>query len=433
MTIPLAATGADPLQPPARHVVHRPILVATDGTEASDPALRAAGLVAPQFGAPVRVVSVVAPQSYVIPSPSQIEVPPIPIGDLVSERRDSLRAEIGRVRGDAGEWPLDVRTGPVSLELADVVRETDAQLVVTGLRHHGPIHRVLRGETPLGVVNEAHVPTLIVPRDAERLPRNVLVAVTVGDTSVDAAAFARPLLASAGAVYLVHVQAPFDIAPMMMPPVPDDAYHAAVQHTFDRVVAALELPPSVHVERKIFVGNVADELLDFAEFAKVDLIVVGHRRRPLVERLLSGGTAKRLFHGTSTWLLVVPEDGRLLQRIATSSPEEETNRWLHDRTVWPSFLDDFTRRNAGRQVDLEVRDHVGTQTFVSGYPLLGVDAVHGGRGIHIMLGDRAGTERHLRHTVRFPSAIAVHRAPDGRDAELRIVDRFGELLLKLAP
>ena len=433
MTIPRAATGAAPLTPPVEHVVHRPIIVATDGTEESDAALDAARLLAPELGAPVRVVSVVAPEPYVVPSPLQVEVPPIPVGELLAERREALREEMRRVVTGAAGWAVDVRAGPVALELADAVREADAQLVVTGLRHHGPIHRVLRGETPLGVLNEAHVPTLIVPSALHELPRNVLVAVSVGDTSVDAAAFARPLVASASAVFLVHVQPPLDIVPAMTSRDFDDPYLAAVERAFDRVAAALELPSTVHVERKVFIGNVADELLDFADFAKVDLIVVGHRRRPLIERLLSGGTARRLFHGATTWLLVVPEDSRLRQRLATSGPEEETNRWLRDRATWPDFLDEFARRNAGRPVDLELHDHLGAQTIVSGYPLLGIDAALGGRTIDVMLGDPAGTEKHLRHTVRFPTGIAVYRAPDGRDAALRITDRFGAILIELAP
>ena len=431
MTVQHAATGAAQLTPPVSSTLHRPILVATDGTEASDPALRAAQLVAAQLGAPVRVLSIVAPQPYIVPSPTQMEIPPVPLAELVADRTSSVRTEMQRVLGSDRTWPLDVRSGVVSLELADAVRESNAQLVVTGLRHHGPVDRLIRGETPLGVLNAAHVPTLAVPPGADRLPRNVLVAVSPGDASVDAACFARPLMASAEAVYLVHVQTQIDMAPPMTTPAMDQAYHEAVQRAFDRVVAALELAPSVHVERKVFLGNVAHELLDFAELAKVDLVVTGHRRRPLIERMLNGGTARRLFHGATTWLLMVPEDARLRERLVMNLPEEEANRWLLDRATWPTFLDDFTRRNAGRRAELEVHDYLGVQTVVKGYPLLGLDYERDGARVDIMLGDTAGTERHLRHSIRYTTAIELHRAPDGRDGVLRVADRLGQTLLTL--
>jgi nucleotide-binding universal stress UspA family protein len=311
MTTPRAVTGAAPLEPPVSSQLDRPILVATDGTAASDPALLAARALGARFGVPVRAVSVVPQPEVVLPSPEGIVMPAMPVADMIASRGSGVRDEMQRVLGDARALALEVRSGIAAVEVAEAARHMNAQLVVTGLRHHGRVDRLLRGETPLGILNASHVPTLAVPPGATQLPRSVLVAVDAGDPSVDAARYARPLVATARAVYLVHVQRHPDVAPPMMEPGWDQARHEAVQQAFDRVAAALELPSSVHVERKLFTGHVAHELLDFAEYAKVDLIVTGHRRRPLVERVFSGGTAARLFHGAArTWLLMVPEAAR---------------------------------------------------------------------------------------------------------------------------
>ena len=430
MTIPRAATGAAPLEPPVSKVLHRPILVATDGTAASDPALLAARLLAAPLGVPARVVSVAPPQTAVALTPEMIPIPVIPAAELVASRADRVRDEMQRVLGDARAWPMDVRSGVVPIEVADAAREMNAQLVVTGLRHRGRLDRALRGETPLGILNEARLPTLVVPPGVPRLPASALVAVDLGDPSVDAASFARPLVAEVAMVYLVHVEPEYDLVPPRTPDA-DRAYAAAVERAFDRVTAALALPAHVHVERKVLSGSVAHELLDFAEYARVDLIVTGHRRRTLIERIFSGGTAARLFHGlTSAWLLVVPEDPRHRERLALHSTEDETNRWLLDRAVWARFLDDFTRRNAGRTATLEIHDDFGAQTVAGGYPLLGMDYEREGARVDFMLGDAAG--RHLRHSVVHASAIEVHRAPDGRDSALRVTDRSGAALLTLA-
>lgn len=431
MTIPRAATGAAPLEPPVSSLPPRPILVATDGTAASDPALLAARLLAEQLGVPVRVVSVAPPQTAVGITTEMVPVPVIPVAELVAGRADCVRDEMRRVLGDARTWPMDVRSGVVPIEVGEAARETNAQMIVTGLRHRGRVDRLLRGETPLGILNEAHVPTLVVPAGVPRLPRTVVVAVDLGDPSVDAASYARPLLTGAAAVYLVHVELEYDLVPPRTPDA-DRAYRVAVERAFDRVTAALELPAHVHVERKVFAGSVANELLDFAEYAKVELIVTGHRRRSLVERIFSGSTATRLFHGaTTTWLLMVPEDARHRERLALQSTEDETNHWLLDRAMWGRFLDDFTRRNGGRVTTLEIHDDFGAQTVVSGYPLLGMDYEREGTRVDFMLGDVAGTERHLRHSVMHATRIEVHRTPDGRDVALRVTDWSGAALLTL--
>ena len=311
MTISSAATGAVPFTPPVSSRLRRPILVSTDGTPASDPALLAARLLAARFGVPVHVVSVVPPQLVPTPIPESIPIPIIPVTDIVGARRDRIREELARVFGDAVAWSLDVRNGVVPIEIANAAQEMKAQLVVTGHRHRGRLDRLLRGETPLAILNQTQLPTLAVPPGVLRLPRNVLVAVEAGETSVDAARFARPFLEEAETVYLVHVQPEADVAPPLMASEFDRAHLEALHDAFVRVANALELPAHVHVERKVFMGSVAYELLDFAEYAKVDLIVTGHRRRPLVARMFSGGTAARLYHdATKAWLLMVPEETR---------------------------------------------------------------------------------------------------------------------------
>ena len=428
MTMPNAASGTVPLVTPVSSVAHCPILVATDGTATSAPALLAARLLAERLGAPIRVVSVVPPERVVLPTPDGISMPGLPVGELVASRRDRVRDQMHRAIGASTAWPLDVRAGVVSAEVADVARVTRAQLVVTGLVHHGRVDRLLRGETPLAILDEAGVPLLAVPPGAEHHPRTVLVAVDTTDACVDAAAFVRPLVVDASVVHLVHVQSQLNIAPPLMAPGADRAYHEAVRRAFTRVAAALELPPSVRVETSVLFGRVARELLDFADSAGVEMIVAGHRRRPLVERFISRGTAARLFHGATSWLLMVPEDPTHRVRLVAAY-ETETNAWLRDRGVWPVFVKQFTARNLGRVAELEVHDHLGAQTVVRGYPFLGIDYEREGPAVDVVLGDSAGTERHLRHTVRHATVIEVHRAPDGRDEALRVGDRFGQVLL----
>lgn len=410
----------------------RPVLVATDGREVSAPAMLAARLVAGRLEAPVRVVSVVPQERIALPTPEGMTYPGVPVEAQVAARSERVRDEMRRVLGADVAWPLEVRAGVVPAELADVAHEMEACVVVTGLVRHGRLDRLLRGETPLAVLDEAGLPVLAVPAGAERLPRTVLVAVDASDATLDAATFARPLLAEATTVYLVHVRTQLDVAPPMMASGSDQLYHERIRTAFQRVTAALELAPAVHVETMVVAGETARELLDFADAARVEMIVTGHRRRPLVERFVSRGTATRLFHGAATWLLMVPEDPRHRARLAQGS-EAGTNAWLRDRTVWQTFLEAFTSRNFGRRAALDVYDHLGAQTVVIGYPFLGIDYEREGAQVDLMLGDPAGTDRHLRHTVRRAVEMQLHRTADGQDAALRVSDGVGQVLLTFRP
>lgn len=434
MTTPTTtAPGTTPLQPRTSGAVRAPLLVASDGTPACEPAMLAARQLAGRIGAAVQVVSVIPPQPYIVPTPEGLVLPVEPVGDRVARRREQIREELVRLTGSDSEWPTDVRIGIPAVEISDAVEAAHAQLVVTGLVHHGRFDRMLQGETPIAILNKANVPVLAVPPGTPHLPRCVLVAVDLTDASVDAAAYARTLMPDAETVYLVHVQTRADVAPPMAAAAWDRAYQEAVRRAFARVTAALELAPGVRLETKLLSGSTANELLDFADYAKVDLVVSGHRHRSLVERMLSSSVAAHLFRGASTWILMVPEGAGGRTSVAGVEASDATNQWLDDRTTWPTFLEAFTNRNAGRRANLEIHNQqVGAQTTVIGYPFLGIDFDRHGSRVDIMLGDVEGTARHLTHTVRRVQRIQVYRTPDGRDAALRLTDRFGHTLLTIA-
>ena len=430
----ITPTTAPSLLPPSV-ATRGPILVASDGTATSEPAVVAARMLASRLGASVQLVSVVPPMTPIMPSPEGLVMPADDVAERVARRRDQLRDEMTRLLGAADEWPVDVRVGVPAVEIADIAEETRAQLVVAGLVHHGRFARLLQGETPIGILHKANVPTLAVPPGMQQLPRCVMVAVDLTDASVAAASFARPLLAEAETVYLVHVQPRVDVGPPMASASWDRAYQEAVGRAYARVTAALELPPGVHGERKLLAGNIAHELLDFADFARVDLIVAGHRHRTLVERLLTGGIATRLFRGASTAILMVPEVARGATGVDPSlGAREDLNAWLTDRGTWASYLEAFTQRNAGRRTRLDIHNaQLGAQTTVTGSPLVGIDYDGHAGVVDIMLGDFAGTGRHLTHTARRTQSIEVYRHADGRDGALRISDRFGHAILTFLP
>ena len=434
MTTITTAPGTTSQLTPEFDAQRGPILVASDGSPTCEPALLAARLLSARIGAPVQLVSVIPPQPYIVPTPEGLILPVEPVGERVTRRREQIEGELTRLLGAGHEWPLDVRIGIPAVEISDAVEGTGAQLVVTGLVHHGRFDRMLQGETPIAILNRANVPTLAVPPGVQRLPRCALIAVDLTEACVDAALYARTLLPDVESVYLVHVQTRADVAPPMAMAAWDRAYQEAMRRAFARVKAALDLAPGVHVETKVLSGSgTANEILDFAEYAKVDLVVSGHRHRSLVERMLSSSVAAHLFRGASTWILMVPEGAGAQEVPGGPDSTDAADEWIDDRSAWPTFLESFTNRNAGRRVNLEIQNQqVGAQTTVVGYPFLGIDFDRHGSRVDIMLGDVEGTARHLTHTIRRVQRIQVYRTPEGRDAALRLTDRFGHTLLTIA-
>jgi hypothetical protein len=98
---------------------------------------------------------------------------------------------------------------------------------------------------------------------------------------------------------------------------------------------------------------------------------------------------------------------------------------------WADELQQFTNRNAGRITRLEEHDPaLGAQEEESGYPLRGIAYDRKDGRVEIMLGDLAGTDRHLTHTLSDVSRIDRLTDERGRDYALRIGREGRQTLLR---
>ena len=102
---------------------------------------------------------------------------------------------------------------------------------------------------------------------------------------------------------------------------------------------------------------------------------------------------------------------------------------VSDSRLWSNYLSDFTARNAGRIVNLEVDDpELGALVEASRYPLRGVDFDHKDNRLTISLGPIRGVERHLTRTISHPEAVSV-LSTGGRDSALSVTHGGGQTLL----
>ena len=98
---------------------------------------------------------------------------------------------------------------------------------------------------------------------------------------------------------------------------------------------------------------------------------------------------------------------------------------------WQSYLNDFSRRNAGRTARLEVlSENLGAQGEVEKLPLEGITLDKGSSlasSVEIMLGGRGAADmRHLTHTVPQVRSIVAKFGPDAREDALEIESADGD-------
>ena len=405
--------------------LHGPIILATDGTTASNPAFTAARLLAERDDAEVRVLAILEPQSLLVPSPD----PLASFADAAASRAAVLHARVRQQLQSMTEpdtdWPVEIALGSPPALISRAARERHARLIVTGARRHRALERMLGDETPLHLARMATVPLLVAAPELTRLPERIVVATDLSPVGLEAARLAIALFPSASTVFLVHVLRSFA-----------DAEDGSASEDRSRTRAALEadgaalgLPHGMQVHVVTPAGDPAREIVDFAEYSNADLVVVGSRRGGAIRRLFLGSVSSHVLRDATCSVLVMPATyagGSAHDAIA----DQQTTEHLVDRRDWADALARLTRRNVGRRTLLEIDDlAVGAQTQEMAYPFSGVTYDRHDDAITLFFGEPRRDRPHLAHRVPRPTSIDLLRAENGSDHALRIGYEGGQALI----
>ncbi|HJR65317.1 MAG TPA: universal stress protein [Gemmatimonadaceae bacterium] len=289
-------------------VLTGPILVATDGGETSNAALRVAEAIARDHGLSVQVISVLEPLAsmYAPVDGLMIALPPT-IDDMTRAelRWREVHDRVRKTLRTADSWKVQVKVGQVAASIVEAATEIDASLIVLGLGKHRPIDRLLGDEIAAQVARRASCPILAVPSDATAPLRRAVVGMDFSRASVRAARAAVTLTTPPGHVWLAHVKAPLEI--------PTEAYEGGmmiykqgVLAAFKKIEERLENVDLLEVRPVILEGKAAEELLAFAASHRADLMVTGAHGRTLVERMLIGSVTTKLLRAARCAVLVIP-------------------------------------------------------------------------------------------------------------------------------
>lgn len=140
----------------------RPIVLATDGSASSEPAVRRAIELATESHAPLLVVTVWdTPYTGLgyAPLPLVVDVR----AEMLERAPQIVEAVALRARAAGVNVEATVRRGFPVDEICRVAEERNARMIVIGSHHWGRVRSVLHGSVSQGVVQSAHCPVIVAP------------------------------------------------------------------------------------------------------------------------------------------------------------------------------------------------------------------------------------------------------------------------------
>lgn len=280
--------------------VIRRVLVATDGSGASDGAVRFAELIAKRGDFSTRLVSVLEPVGRVFEPPLSDAVL-----EQVERRLTGMRCQVHALTGARVSWPTAVNIGPVGETIARFADTDASDLVIVGFgRHRRVSDRPPEKATVRTIAEQSAVPVLVVPSHIRTLPTRAMLALDFSRSSLRAARAALQVMGDTGVMHLVYVHAnnePFPAEPAD----PDATYRAGFDAFFDAVEDALKPPAGVRFEWSVMPGgDPVDELLAYAANNGIELIAVGNHGKSMHERTQLGSVSTGILRSAQCSVLV---------------------------------------------------------------------------------------------------------------------------------
>jgi len=273
------------------------ILFASHGAESADGAARVAVQLAARRGTTLSAVCALEPIRIVDGGYAEWYVPTLEEDEAV---RASLRAAVESQLSRCGAVAsVQVRTGPAVQEIADVARESNAEVIVLGIGRHHFIERALGNETALQLIQVASTPVLAVPSTMTSLPRRVVAAVDFSPTSFASVRTVAQWLVSGDVIHLVYAAG---VWPGGFPATQRISAESVLQAAAQQIHA----PPGVKIERSVVEGDPAAQILEISATTAADLIAMGSHGYGFWKRLTIGSVASKVIRLSTTAVFVTP-------------------------------------------------------------------------------------------------------------------------------
>ena len=287
-------------------VKHLGIVVAVDGSPASDAATCWAARDAALRNVPLTVVSVVTTPTATFP--------PVPYPDSLGVRLEDqgrkAAADAVKIAEDAmpNDRKVAVKSKVVfSTPAQALVKMSDeAEMLVVGSSGKGMLARGLLGSVSSSVVRHANCPVAVIRDEDLLMPDPQHAPVLVGIDGSPASELATEIAfgqASRRGVELIALHAWSDVPAFDLEGLDWSALVSAEERTFaDSLVGWQERYPNVTVQRVVVCDEPARLLIEKSESAQ--LVVVGSHGRGGFDRLMLGSVSNTVLHSVRIPVIV---------------------------------------------------------------------------------------------------------------------------------
>lgn len=266
------------------------ILLATDGSEFSDGAKRAAMTLARNSGAHLHMMSMV------ITNPEYEALAP----QLVAKAENQCAATLHKLEAEAAALGVQctshLRHGyDPAVEICGLADELAPGIISMGRRGRRGLARFMVGDATAKVIGHANYSVLVVPKAADMWKKRILLAVDGSAHSEAAAVVARDVAMCSGhPVTVMSVQIPEH----------SEVHQAEAPAVAERVAGFLA-HEGVLSDFRVARGHAADAIITTAAEIGADLIVVGSHGRTGLGKALLGSVSERVLGQTKCAVLVV--------------------------------------------------------------------------------------------------------------------------------
>ncbi len=281
------------------------ILLATDGSEYSEGAVREAIRLAKKCSGRLSAISVVEA------NPEFETLAPQIVENREKAARQNLDAVQTRARQEGVVCDTIIHEGEESYKyIVDEALKNKSTMIVMGRRGRTGLKRLVMGSVTARVIGHSHCNVLVVPKTAQLEFRSIVVATDGSKYSEAAASDAIGLAKRNGSALTVISVVPSELMTSMdldfiINPgkIVEEEMHNAENHA----KAVKEAAQKEGVVAKAFVvsGKPADAIIKTAKETNADLIVVGSHGRTGLEKLLMGSVAERVIILAPCAVLVV--------------------------------------------------------------------------------------------------------------------------------
>ncbi len=282
------------------------LLLATDGSQFGEGAIRESIRLARQCSSQLSVVSVIET------NPEYETIAPQLLEKAEKSTREHLESIKAQAKKEGVDCTISILEGEDSYSLitAEAVK-SKTSMIIMGRRGKTGLKRLALGSTTARVIGHAPCNILVVPRAALVEFKNIVVATDGSKYSTAAAAEAIGIAKrntsklTVISVVPAEIAAPTDIelAMTQREHIAEKEMHAA--ETNAKVIKDAAIKAGVTVQAFVMSGKPADAIIETAKDSNADLVILGSHGRTGLEKLLMGSVAERVIVLSPCAVLVV--------------------------------------------------------------------------------------------------------------------------------